>query len=116
MCQLTDAIGDSDSENIERIVNEDCDLIQQAESCLIELEQFSESMKDRAKGEIVEEKSLEVKTESRLIDLQEQMQQLMMRQMQQQKEVIEHQEQRDYHEKNHVRLPKLELCTFNGNK
>ncbi|XP_053395800.1 uncharacterized protein LOC128555967 [Mercenaria mercenaria] len=114
MCKLTDAIGDSDSESVDNLVDEDCELLRQAENYLIELEQFTENMKAK---KIVDGKGHEVKTESsRLIDLQEQMQDLLFRQMQQQRELMERQEEREKRQKGSVKLPKLDLCTFNGNK
>lgn len=117
MGKLTDAIGESDSEMIEKIVDEDCELLRVAENCLIDLEQFIEIIRLKKGVVTSDERGSEVRTEnSRLIDLQEQMQKLMFKQLQQQKEQKEYQEQKEYHEKGSVKLPKLDLCTFNGNK
>ncbi len=42
MYKVSDAIGDSDSSLVENVVDEDCQLLQEAEQCLVKLEQFTE--------------------------------------------------------------------------
>ncbi|XP_052764085.1 uncharacterized protein LOC128206006 [Mya arenaria] len=51
-----------------------------------------------------------------MIELQKQMQDLLHVQMQQQRDLMVRQEKRDSQQKNCVKLPKLDLCPFNGDK
>lgn len=113
--RLTDAVGDSDTELIQKVVDEDCQLVLEVENQLIEIDQFLEASMLKSESEKISHKEKASETEN-LIKAQEKMQQLMLSQLKKQQEFLERQEQKESVEGSAVKLPKLDISSFNGNK
>jgi len=107
--KLTDCIGDSDTDFVKKILDEDCALILKAEYCVSDLEQFIAENGDK-------EAKPGVRADN-LLEMQQQMQKMMMSQMEQQRDFFERQAKREKEkEVCSVKLPKLDLTSFGGNK
>ena len=116
MSKLTETMGEEDTESAERIVDEDCALIQHAERSVIELEELIEKLKEEERIDSLREQDDGDSVNKRLVDMQASMQQLMVTQIQQQRDFMERHEQREMQRKSSVKLPKLDMCSFDGNK
>ncbi|XP_060601773.1 uncharacterized protein LOC132755010 [Ruditapes philippinarum] len=103
MDKLSELLTKSDSEYLQQIVDEDYNLNFEVENCILDLDQFCES--------IVPLKHDEKEKET----YQEQMQKMMMTQIEQQHQMMV-QMQTDRKNTSAVKLPKLDLDMFYGNK
>ena len=111
--KLSDAVSESDTTFFEEVVNEDCALIEEAERCIICIKKWGS-----AKASVKQENVTSNTSNSDVLDLQHQMQELMASQLKHQQEMLERQErrERERHQEHSVKLPKFELVSFNGNK
>ncbi|XP_060565357.1 uncharacterized protein LOC132724504 [Ruditapes philippinarum] len=103
MDKLSERLTKSDSEYLQQIVDEDCNLNFEVENCIIDLDQFCESTVPLKHDEKEKE------------TYQEQMQKMMMTQIEQQHQMMV-QMQTDRKNTSAVKLPKLDLDMFYGNK
>ncbi len=102
---------------VENVVDEDCQLLQEAEQCLVELEQFTEDLKAKKDEDNVLNASKDVTSENtQIIELQEQMQSLICTQMNNHMELMSRKDEKEKEKKSSVKLPQLDLCVFNGDK
>ena len=113
--ELCCAIDDSDEDLVGEILNEDGILCEQVISSRIELEEFKDSILDQ---QIKHEERFDQSTVEKgdhLVKLQSEMQKMVMDQMKLQQEYFERQE-KGRHDQSTVKLPKLEMIQFDGDK
>ncbi|MCG8046011.1 MAG: hypothetical protein N0E48_10190 [Candidatus Thiodiazotropha endolucinida] len=111
--KLAEAIGDSDTELISQLVVENEEICDGAMDYILNLKQFKEKIS------IVKAKSVEEKERygfGQICELQKQMNYIVSNQMKQQHEFLEKQELREKELATNVKLPKLEICSFSGDK
>ncbi|XP_060575739.1 uncharacterized protein LOC132733143 [Ruditapes philippinarum] len=114
MNKLTNAMGENVPEITEKIVDEDCHLIFKAEQSSIELSHFVELVQKENSKQFSDTNPTAL--EDKNVLFQEQLQKLMISQLEQQKEFFEKQNQKENHEVCSVKLPKLDLISFSGDK
>ncbi|XP_045216914.2 uncharacterized protein LOC123566652 [Mercenaria mercenaria] len=110
--KLLEMIDESEEEFIEEVLNDDFDLSETVEKVCIDLKYFKDDLRTAGK---TESKPSEVFTDEKMFEIQNQMKEFMLNQQAQQKEFIEKQIKRDT-DKTSVKLPKLDLVSFGGNK
>lgn len=110
--KLISAMDEKDSERIENILEEDCKLCEYALDCYLDLKQFKENLITE-KQEPPKEILMGDSTTYQLVQLQKDMQQLFSNQLKQQQEIVDKQ---DSNTKISMKLPKLEMISFNGDK
>ena len=111
--KLADAIGDSDTDFTEQLVTENETVCDKAVECISRLKQFEEiiSVKKLEKTEAKEKYGMD-----QIVELQKQMNDIIVSQMKQQNEFLEKQEVREKELATSVKLPKLDMLTFSGDK
>lgn len=112
MEKIAEYFGEEDEDYVEQVLDEDCEMNLDIENIVIDLEQLID---------LLNSKESEMKAEptdtDRLTELQDQMQKMMCSQMEQQKQVFAQiQKKESANVSSAVRLPKLELNMFSGNK
>ena len=117
MNKLLDVISETNEDLAATVVEEDCELLFHVEQAAFELTQFVETIqKEKMKETEAESKTFVSEESERIVSLQEEMHKLMLAQMNQQREFFEKQAKRESLENKSVKLPKLELNSFNGDK
>ena len=111
--ELCCAIGDTDEDLLSNVLDEDGTLAEEIFDCCINLEELKEIL-------LVPEKKKEESVETsekmeELVRLQTEMQEMVINQMEQQRLFFEKQE-KIKHEQTAVKLPKIEMASFNGDK
>lgn len=111
--KLADAVGDSDTELTNLLVTENETVCDKAIECILRLKQFEEniSMKKVKLAEAKEKYGME-----QIVELQKQMNTIVVNQMKQQHEFLEKQEEREKELATTVKLPKLDMLPFSGDK
>ena len=111
--KLADDIGDSDTDYTEQLVIENETVCHKAIECISRLKQFEEtiSVKKVEKTEAKEKYGMD-----QIDELQKQMNDIVVSQMKQQNEFLEKQEEREKELATSVKLPKLDMLTFSGDK
>ena len=110
MERLVECLSSDDPDFVETVLDEDCNLNLSVEHSLIQLDQFCENI--CSKGEKTSDPS-DTKT---LVQMQEMMQKLMTSQMEQHADLLATIAKKDKMESTSVKLPKIELNIFFGNK
>ena len=111
--KLAEAIGDSDSNLTSQLVTENESICDIAIECFMNLKQF--------KDEINVEKEKKAASKEKygldqIVELQKQMNSIVTNQMKQQTEFLEKQEIKEKELAKTVKLPKLDMMTFSGDK
>ena len=111
--KLAEALGDSDEELIKQIVSENEVICDQAMECVTHLKMFKEkvSAKKVKKIEAKESHGLD-----QIVELQKQMNVIVTNQMKQQSELLEKQDLKEKELSTTVKLPKLDMTIFSGDK
>ena len=109
--KLASAISEADPDACKDVIDDDNDLCEQSMDRYLDMK----SMKAKLMKEVKPEPSTETFLSHPFVTLQKQMQTFMIDQVKQQKEFIDRQEKKDAKLPS-VKLPKLELFPFNGNK
>ena len=111
--KLAEKIGDSDTELTAQLISENEDVCDGAVERVLRLKQFKEEFK-LSKVQAVEEK--EKVGMNQIVELQKQMNEIVFNQMKQQHEFIEKRELKEKELDTAVKLPKLEIVFFSGDK
>lgn len=111
--KLAEAIGESDKELISQLVVENEEMCDGAMEYILNLKQFKETI-SIAKAEVAEEK--EKYGFDKMCELQKQMNHIVANQLKQQHEFLEKQELREKEFASAVKLPKLDIISFYGEK
>ena len=110
---MADAIGDSDTELTALLVAENETVCDKAVECVMNLKQFKDEIG------VAKEKKAVTKEKyglDRIVDLQKQMNCIVTNQMKQQSEFIEKQELKEKELATTVKLPKLDMISYSGDK
>ena len=111
--KLADAIGDSDTELTALLVAENETVCDKAVECVMNLKQFKDEIG------VAKEKKAVTKEKyglDQIVDLQKQMNCIVTNQMKQQSEFIEKQELKEKELATTVKLPKLDMISYSGDK
>lgn len=111
--KLAEAIGDSDDALTSQLVDENQSLCDTALECIMNLKEFKDTVS------ITKEKKATEKEKygfDQIVDLQKQMNSIVADQIKQQTEILEKQELREKELTTTVKLPKLDMITFSGDK
>ena len=111
--KLAEAIGDSDSVLTAQLIDENEDVCDRAMECVLQLKQFKEKLKLTKVYAAEEKEKVEM---NQIVELQKQMNEIVFNQMKQQHEFIEKQELKKKEQDTAVKLPKLEIVVFSGDK
>ena len=111
--KVASSIEEDKTEEIEKIVEEDCKLCAEATDCFLELEQFKTRLTEFIKSETSEPK--ENVSTVQMIELQREMKDIVQEQIRQQQQLLEKQNKRESDD-SFVKLPKIEIVSFNGKK
>ena len=111
--KLADAIGGSDTEFTNILVTENETVCDQAVECISRLKQFEEAISTK---KLKKEEAKEKYGMDQIVELQKQMNTIVVSQMKQQHEFLEKQEEREKELATSVKLPKLDMHTFSGDK
>ena len=111
--KLAEAIGDSDSVLTAQLIDENEDVCDRAMECVLQLKQFKEKLKLTKVYAVEEKEKVEM---NQIVELQKQMNEIVFNQMKQQHEFIEKQELKKKEQDTAVKLPKLEIVVFSGDK
>ena len=111
--KLAEAIGDSDKDLTEQLVSENASICDKAIDCVTNLKQFKDeiSMAKEKKAATKEKYGLD-----QIVYLQKQMNSIVTNQMKNQAEFIEKQELKEKEMAMAVKLPKLEMTSYSGDK
>ena len=111
--KLAEAVGDSDKELIKQLVIENETICDEAMECVTQLKMFKEKVSEAKlkKIEAKESHGLE-----QIVELQKQMNAIVTNQMKQQSDLLEKQEIKEKELSTTVKLPKLDMMTFSGDK
>ena len=110
--ELACVTGESESELIQKILDEDSELILDVEETMYKLERFLRNLTKDG-----EKEATKTSTEMhQIMQIQGQVQELMVKQLKEQREFFHRYEYKEKKESTSVKLPKLDLCIFNGNK
>lgn len=114
MGKLSTLLMEKEADLASEIVDDDCHLIFETEKNIFDLKQLIDSVQEgKMKSEIEETKHLDKESDKKM---QEEMQKLILLQLEQQREFFEKQEKKYSTDKDSVKLPKLDLFSFNGNR
>lgn len=111
--KLSQILDEDEADFLEKALDEDCQLNFLVEDCLIELDQFNESL---CPSDVRAASQDEPSNATRLVDIQESMKDLMRTQIDQQLELLKNLDRKGKVNPNSVKLPKIELYMFYGNK
>ena len=111
--KLAEAIGDSDSVLTAKLIDENEDVCDRAMECVLQLKQFKEKLKLTKVYAAEDKEKVEM---NQTVELQKQMNEIVFNQMKQQHEFIEKQELKKKEQDTAVKLPKLEIVVFSGDK
>ena len=111
--KLGEAIGDTNKELSEQLVIENGSICDKAMECALNLKQ----MKDEICFAKVKEADVKEKVGmSHIVELQKQMNSIVVDQMKQQHDFLEKQDKKEKELATTVKLPKIDIVTFSGNK
>jgi hypothetical protein len=112
--KVAEAMGDDKPDEIDAIVEEDCHLHSEATDRYLELEQF----KERLVEFIRKSNSVDKESDStfQIVKLQNEMKNIFESQLKQHQEIIEIQTKKEKDNSSPVKLPKLDIILFNGDK
>ncbi|CAG2200461.1 unnamed protein product [Mytilus edulis] len=111
--KVADALGEEETEEIEKVVEEDCQLCSAATDCYLELEQYKERLVEFIKQESGEKH--EKIDPIQIVELQREMKDIVETQMKQQNEILIRQQMKENDESS-VKLPKIDIISFYGDK
>lgn len=111
--KVADALGEEETEEIEKVVEEDCQLCSAATDCYLELEQYKERLVEFIKQESGEKH--EKINPIQIVELQREMKDIVETQMKQQNEILIRQQMKENDESS-VKLPKIDIISFYGDK
>ncbi|XP_053391743.1 uncharacterized protein LOC128554493 [Mercenaria mercenaria] len=116
MNKLIECLGESDPEFLDTAIDEDFQLNFEVENCIIDLDILKESLSLKSVSNTANDSQETSPEINRLVHVQEQMQRLMESQSEQQCKLFAHIARTESTHKSSVKLPKLDLNVFYGNK
>ena len=111
--KLAEAIGNKDADLSEQLVSENASICDKAMECALNLKQLKDEF-NLSKTKASEEK--ETVGMNQLVDLQKQMNSIVADQMRQHHDFLENQDKKEKELATTVKLPKIELMSFSGDK
>ena len=111
--KLAETIGDKDTDLTAQLISENEDVCDGAIEYVMKLKQFKEKVKF---AKVEKDEKREKAGMNQMVELQKQMNEIVFNQMKQQHELLEKQELKEKELSNAVKLPKLEIALFYGDK
>ncbi|XP_053389852.1 uncharacterized protein LOC123530907 [Mercenaria mercenaria] len=112
--KLAVALGETDNEQTESIVNDDCELCSDAIEVYLDLKEYKGKLESARQKQNIKPVAVPNEQCDALIELQQNMQRLMAAQIKQQQDFMNRQDKKKH--PNTVKLPKLEMISFGGDK